>query len=324
VSARRRTALLVAAVAASAVAVVAVTILSSDGDSAGTSAPTTPELREGRPPLSFAFGFRSDAEARDLTRGAALYARGDLAAAAALFAKHDSLEAKVGAALAAWPNGTLDRLEQLAKLYPDVAVVQLHLGLARLWANEGDPVEAWRAVLDANPDTPYAIVAGNLLHPDLPRGLPAFIPSFAAPQAIAALPPTRQLAALRTAAEGGGVRELLLYGVGLQRVGRPMSAGRTFEEAAHRYPKDVEAQVAGAVGAFDKDAPAKAFGRLGPLTRTYPYEPTVRFHLGVLLLWTGRVEGAERQFRLASKARPRSPLAREAARYLETIRKARS
>jgi tetratricopeptide (TPR) repeat protein len=325
VSARRRIALLVAAVAAASVAVVAAAILSSDGDSAGTSATTTtPELREGRPPLSFALGFRSDAEARDLTRGAALYARGELAAAGALFAKHDSLEAKVGAAFAAWPNGTLDRLEQLAKLYPKVAVVQLHLGLARLWANRGDPVEAWRAALDAEPDTPYAIVAGNLLHPDLPRGLPAFIPSFAPPQAVAALPPARQLAALRAAAERGGVRERLLYGVGLQRVGRPLSAARVFDEAARRYPNDVEALVAGAVGAFDKDAPARAFGRLGPLTRTYPDDPTVRFHLGVLLLWMGRVQGAERQFRLASQAQPGSPLAREAERYLETIRKARS
>ena len=46
----------------------------------------------------------------------------------------------------------------------------------------------------------------------------------------------------------------------------------------------------------------------------------MRFHLGVLLLWTGRIEGAERQFRLAATAQPGSPLAREADRYLETIR----
>ncbi len=82
--------------------------------------------------------------------------------------------------------------------------------------------------------------------------------------------------------------------------------------------------MAGAVGQFDKDAPERAFGRLGPLSGTYPNEPTVRFHLGVLLLWTGRIQGAERQFRLAARARPGSPLAREADRYLETIRKARS
>jgi Flp pilus assembly protein TadD len=325
VSAQRRVVLLVAAIAVAAVAAVAAAVLSSDGDSAGApTETTTPERREGRPPLSFALGFRADPEARDLARGAALYQRGDTDAAAALFAKHDSLEAKVGGAFANWPDGTLDRLEQLAKLYPEVAVVQLHLGLARLWANQGDPVEALRAVIDAEPDTPYAIVAGSLLHPDLPRGLPAFIPSFTAPSALLKLPPARQLEALRRAADGGGVREQLLYGVALQRVGRPVSAARVFDRAARRYPTDVEAQVAGAVGQFDKDAPEKAFGRLGPLSRTYPNEPTVRFHLGVLLLWTGRIQGAERQFRLAVKAKPGSPLAREADRYLETIRRARS
>ena len=89
-------------------------------------------------------------------------------------------------------------------------------------------------------------------------------------------------------------------------------------------PNDVEAQVAGAVGRFDKGRPAAAFGRLGPLTNRFPDEPTVRFHLGVLLLWTGRIPAAERQFRLAARADSGSPLAREAARYLETIRRARS
>ena len=315
--------LLVAAVSAAAVAVVAAAVVSSDGGSATTTA-TEPELREGRPPLSFALGFRTDPEARDLTRAAALYQRGNRGTAAALFAKHDSLEAKVGSALVTWPEGSLDRLEQLAKLYPEIAVVQLHLGLARLWANQGDPVAAWRAAIDAEPDTPYAIVAGNLLHPQLPRGLPAFIPSFAASPEITRLPAARQLEALRRAAERGGVRERLLYGVGLQRVGRPVSASRTFASAVRAAPSDVEAQVADAVGRFDKDAPERAFGRLGPLTRTHPNEPTVRFHLGVLLLWTGRIEAAQRQFRLAARSQPGSPLAREAARYLETLRRARS
>src|SRR5262249_32122199 len=212
------------------------------------------------------------------------YARGDVDGAEALFARHDSLEAKVGAAFAEWPNGSLDRLEQLAKLYPDEPVVQIHLGLARLWTNEGDPTEPWRAVLDDEPDTPYAIVAGNLLHPNLPRGLPQFIPSFAAPPSIATLPPGHQLEALRVAAARGGVRAQLLYGVGLQRVGRSVSASRAFDRAARLGPNDVEALVASAVGRFDKDAPEQAFGRLGPLTARYPHEPTVRFHLGVLLL----------------------------------------
>jgi tetratricopeptide (TPR) repeat protein len=323
-SPRRRTLLLVGAVCFAAVAAVAVVAFASDGGPTAEPATTEPGLREGRPPLSFALGFRKDAEARDLARGAALYASGDTGGAAALFAKHDSLEAKVGAAFAAWPDGSLDRLEQLAKLYPEIAVVQLHLGLARLWANSGDPVGAWRAVIDGEPDTPYAVVAGNLLHPDAPRGLPAFIPSFPASTEVTRLPPERQLEALRRRAEKGGVRDLLLYGVGLQRVGRSVSAARVFERAATRYPGDVEALVAAAVGTYDKDEPERAFGRLGPLSRTYPREPSVRFHLGVLLLWTGRVQAAERQFRLAARAKPGSPLAREAERYLDTIRKARS
>ena len=310
--------------AIAAVAVVAVAVLSSDGGTAASPSTTKPTLRPGRPPLSLSLGFRTDAEARDLARAEVLYARGDTKAASALFAKHDSLEAKVGLALAQWPDGSLARLEQLAKLYPGFAVVQLHLGLARLWSNEGDPVGAWRAALEAEPDTAYAIVAGNLLHPDLPRGLPAFIPSFAAPASVTSLPPARQLAALRAAAERGGVREQLLYGVGLQRVGRPVSAAHVFDRAARGYPKDVEAQVAKAVGQFDKDAPERAFGLLGPLSATHGNDPSVRFHLGVLLLWTGRIKLAEHQFRLAAHTQSGSPLAREAERYLETIHRARS
>lgn len=274
--------------------------------------------------MSFVLGFRSDPEARDLVRGQTLYSKGEIEAARALFARHDSLEAKVGLAFASWPDESLDRLEQLAKLYPKSAVVQFHLGLARFWAGSGDPLAAWRAIADGEPDSPYAILAGNLLFSNLPRGLPAFVPSFSAPAAVTRLPAARQLGALRRRAESGGEREWLLYGVGLQRVGRPVSAAQAFERAAKLAPNDVEALVAAAVGAFDKEHPELAFGQLGPLTRTFRQEPTVRFHLGVLLLWTGRVDMATRQFTLASRTEPGSPLAREAARYLETIKRARS
>jgi hypothetical protein len=323
VSARGRILGLVALASLAAIAAVAVAVVAADDS--GSTPGAEPELRPGRPPLSLALGFRTDVEARDLARGQSLYTRGELAAAKTLFTRHDSLEAKVGSAFASWPEGTLDRLEQLAKLYPSSGVVQLHLGLARLWAQRGDPVAAWQAVGDGEPDSPYAVVAGNLLFPKLPRGLPVFVPSFSAPAVVTRLPAERQLEALRLrAGRGGGLRELLLYGVGLQRVGRPVSAGEVYARAAKRFPRSAEARVAAAVGSFDKAAPEIAFGQLGPLTRTFPGAPSVRFHLGLLLLWTGRVDEAERQFRLASRTQPGSTLAQEAARYLETIRRARS
>ena len=322
-SARGRVALVVALLALAAAAVIAIAVLTS-GEGNSATAPAQPRPRPGRPPLSLALGFRTDPQSLALARAAVLYSGGKLPAAERVFGRYHSLEARVGAALATWPDGSLERLEELANLYPKSAVVQLHLGLARLWAADGDPLSAWNAVLDGEPDTPYAVLAGNLLHPNLPRGLPAFIPSFSAPAAITRLPPAGQLRALRRRAVSGGASEWILYGVGLQRVGRPVSARQAFEHAAKLAPRDVEARVAAAVGAFDKDDPVVAFSRLGPLTRVFPNEPTVRFHLGVLLLWTGRIQAAERQLRLAARTQPASALAKEAMRYLEAIRRARS
>jgi tetratricopeptide (TPR) repeat protein len=322
VTARRRIAAIVALLGLAAIVIVVVAVVFSGQDS--SASPTEAKPRPGRPPLSLALGFRADREARALGRASALYSDGRLARAEAIFARYHSLEARVGAAYATWPKGTLERLEELANLYPKSALVELHLGLARLWAAQGDPEAAWRSAVDDDPDSPYSVLAGNLLHPDLPRGLPAFIPSYSAPSSVTRLPGSRQLAALRSQAESGGARDWILYGVGLQRVGRPISARRAFDRAAALAPHDVEARVAAAVGSFDKDDPTPAFAALGPLTKVFPDDPTVRFHLGVLLLWTGRIKPAERQLRLASRIRPGSAIAEEAARYLDTIRRARS
>jgi len=159
--------------------------------------------------------------------------------------------------------------------------------------------------------------AGDLLHPELPvPGLPFFVPDFPSPPQLARLSPPRQLAFLAARARTGGVREKLLYGTALQRLARPVSAERQFRAAAALAPRDPEAQVAAAVGLFDKDAPQRAFGKLGPLTRTFPRAATVRFHLGVLLLWLGRVDEAKRQLRLARGDAPTSRLGREAKRLL--------
>ena len=111
----------------------------------------------------------------------------------------------------------------------------------------------------------------------------------------------------------------LLYGVALQRLGRQRSAERVFASLARGRPDDVEAQVAAAVARFDKANPALAFSRLGPLSTRFPRAATVRFHLGVLLLWSGEVKEARRQLRLARSTEPGSPLAREAQRYLDEL-----
>jgi hypothetical protein len=96
-----------------------------------------------------------------------------------------------------------------------------------------------------------------------------------------------------------------------------VSARRQFAAAAELAPRDPEALVADAVGRFDKDRPQEAFSRLGPLARRFPRAATVRFHLGLLLLWLGDVEGSQAQLRRA--ARLRSPLAREAERLLSRL-----
>jgi hypothetical protein len=77
--------------------------------------------------------------------------------------------------------------------------------------------------------------------------------------------------------------------------------------------------VAAAVGRFTKAEPERAFSRLGPLARRYPRSPTVRFHLGLLLLWVGQVEEAQRQLRLAREAGPTTTLGREAGRLLDRL-----
>jgi tetratricopeptide (TPR) repeat protein len=312
-SPRVRIALLVAGLAlAAAAAVVGVAALGGDD---GTAAPRP---RAGHPPLSLDLGVRTDREAVDLRRAATLYARKRYADAGRLFARHDSAAARVGAAFARWPDGSLADLERLAKARPRSGVVQLNLGLARFWAARGDARAAWRAAVERDPDTPYAVTAATLLHPEFARGVPIFVPAEPYPAGVARLPPPAQLRALRERA-GRSTADALLYGVALQRLGRPRSAERVYARAAAAAPGNAEAQTAAAVGRFTKDDPARAFSRLGPLARRFPGQPTVRFHLGLLLLWSGQVDEARRQLRLAKAADPSSPLAREAERLLRGV-----
>jgi len=275
----------------------------------------------GVPPFVVDLGVRTDPEAAALRQAARAYSRGERRRAAWILARRMSLQARVGAALATWPVGSRARLEQLAQANPDSGAVLFHLGLARYW--EGDregAVDIWRTTRTRDPDSAYGIRATDLLFRRFPPGLPSFIPSFRADRSVTRLPPAAQLAALERNARSRDVRAKLLYGLALQRLERPISARRQYSAAALLAPRNPEALVADAVGRFDKAHPERAFSKLGPLTRRFPRAATVRFHLGVLLLWLGELAEARQQLNaVARDSRTRSVLAREANRLLTRL-----
>jgi tetratricopeptide (TPR) repeat protein len=315
VSSRSRVFSLVTLAAVVASGVVVVGVLATRGHIPGAAKP-----RSGHPPLSLSLGDRADREARELDRAQRLYAAKDYAQAATIFNRYHSLEAQVGTALSAWPSGTIDRLEGLQAANPRSALVALHLGLAYYWdRREDDALAQWRSAAREQPDTPYAVRAADFLHPQYAPGLPRFVPSFQPPVRIRALPGPQQFAALRAAAAGGDAHAKILYGTALQQLGRPLSAERQFAAAARLAPDDPDARVAEAVGRFDKADPARAFSRLGPLTRVYPQAQTVRFHLGLLLLWSAQVKEARKQLQQAQHEGPHTLLGRQATQYLAAL-----
>ena len=318
-SPRSRVVAVTAASAAIAAAVVVGVVALQTGPTPGAA--PGPATRPGPPPLALELGVRTDREARALRLAAADYRAGRHARAAREFARWDSIEARVGEALARWPVETVDRLNRLAGLHPDRAVVQLNLGVALYWSGLAGAEDAWRQAAASEPDTAYAVAAGNLLHPEYAPGVPVFVSTAPLPAGFDELTPPAQLETLERGA-ASSVPGKLLYGAALQRLGRTRSAERVFAAAAKEAPDDVEARVADAVGRFDKARPAAAFSRLGPLTRTFPDKATVRFHLGLLLLWSGETREAKRQLQRAIAVEPGSPLADQAHRYLAELRKA--
>ena len=307
------------AAAGAAGATVGITLATS------TSIPKPVALRAGAPPLVLDLGAREDPEAEALRRAARLYDQGKRRQAAPIFAKYSSLEARIGSALAAWPDRR-DRIASLAREHPHSGLAQLELGLSQFWAGQtAEARVAWRAAKRAAPDSLYGIRASDLLHPDLPiPGLPQFVPTFGPPAGLQKLSAPAQLARLRADAGTDGARAKILYGVALQRLNRPVSAEREFAAAARNAPADPEAQAAAAVGLFDKDNPARAFSRLGPLASRFPHAVTVRFHLGLLLLWLGQVSQARKELRLAHSDAPKSALGGQAQTLLVRLRNIRT
>jgi tetratricopeptide (TPR) repeat protein len=318
VSPRARVYVVVAVCAVAAAAVAVGGAIATRTHRAGT--PSIVKPRDGHPRLELDLGVRDDALARTLRRAQGLYELKRYDQARTLVADEPGLEAQVVRLFAAWPGSSLESLESLALEHPRDSFLDLHLGLARYWAGQNAAaVTAWRAADRAQPDTLSAIRAEDLLHPGFFPGHPTFVPSFAFPARIAALSPPEQLRALRREARTGGVRAKILYGVALQRLGKPLSARRQYEAAARLARRDPEPLVAAAVARFDKDEPAVSFSRLGPLARRFPHAPTVRFHLGLMLLWIGQSAEAKRQLALAVDEGPQTSLGREAKRFLDRL-----
>lgn len=303
-SPRLRVAVLVAAVAfAAAGATVGVTLASSDRASspiAGAAATSDP--LEGDPPLVLELGVRADEEAQALRKGSRLLDQGKRLDAAKVFLDWHSLEAQVSQIVAQWsPDAGLRGLQALALEHPDSGLAQLHLGLGLVWVGRiGEAEKAWRLAVQKDPDSAYAIRATDLLHPDTPRGLPVFVPSFGAPTGLDGLTPAQQLAELKRRAETvGGWQERIAYGVALQRLSKRVSAERQMALAAAAAPDNAEALTAAAFARFDKEAPSRAFSQLGPLSARFPKSATVRYHLGLLLLWLGDVKKSREELQLA-------------------------
>ena len=258
-------------------------------------------------------GVRDDAQARDLRNASRLYADGRLDDARRIFERYASTEAKIGAAFAAWPD-TMPALEALPQAS---SAVRLHEGvvLATTGAERAARTEL-EAAVRLEPDTPYAVRADDFLHPTFAPGLPLFTPGEPFPAALAHRSPGDQLALL---AQMRTKVARLHYGSALQRIGMPLSARRVFDDAVRLAPADPETLTAAAVSRFDKDRPELAFSRLGPLTRRFPQAQTVRFHLGLLLVWSGDAEGAKRQLRRVRALGSETRLGREAKRFLDRL-----
>src|SRR5204862_444828 len=159
---------------------------------------------------------------------------------------------------------------------------RLELGLALAFVGQStDAAGAWREAERVQPDSPSAVRAGDLRHPGTPPGLPPFVPSFARPRTVA--------------------QAQLLRGAALQQALHPLSAE--------------------AVGRYDKENPAAAFSRLGPLARRFPHAQTVRFHLGLLLIYFGDLPRASRELALAHAEGPRTRLGIRAETLLRAGRK---
>jgi tetratricopeptide (TPR) repeat protein len=190
------------------------------------------------------------------------------------------------------PKEAARLLQPLAEESPDDPVVLYNEGTALLCAGYlDDGYQVLRQAKKAGRDTQYQVAADNLLHPQFFRnGYPPF--------------------------EYAGSDPLLVQGQIQQRQFHQETAERLWAKAARLHPNDPDAQVAAAVGRFDMDDLSASFSRLGPLVKRFPKSQTVRFHLGLLLAWTGQRDLAVKEFRAARALGPGTRFGRESATFL--------
>jgi tetratricopeptide (TPR) repeat protein len=206
--------------------------------------------------------------------------------------------AAVRAALALPPLRGARQLEPIARSAPDDPVVQYNYGNVLFCAGYlGEAQQAWIAAKKAGYDTFYEMLADEFLHPQFFRPADGLYPI---PQLERKNP-------------------LLEQGRLLQREGHQHSAEKLYLKAARLAPNDDEAQVAAAVGRFDESNITAAFSHLGPLLEKFPHSQSVRFHLGLLLAWTGQRAQAVKEFRLARSLDPNTVLGKDANTFLSRL-----
>ena len=223
-----------------------------------------------------------------------------------LFARHNSLEARVGESFSNWPNGTVAGLTQLSGLHPKSAAVQLNLGIARFWAGEGGAEDAWKSAASLEPDTAYARDGRQPAPPGL-RAQPADLRPVDG--GAGRRPQARRAGAARAAraprADGHGspiACSTASRCSGSASSGRPSASSRrppgrrrTIRRRAWQRPS----------GCSTRPTRRRRSPGSGRSRATFPKAATVRFHLGLLLLWSGQVKEARRQLELVHDGRAR-------------------
>ena len=208
---------------------------------------------------------------------------------------------------AAGPTARVARLTQLSGLHPKSAAVQLNLGLARFWAGEGGA--EGRLAVGRRARAGHR-VRGHRRQPapSRLRAQPARLRPVgrACRRPFAGSRPRPSSRALERRARTGTAADRLFYGVALQRLGRQRSAERVYAAAARAGAERPRGAGRGGRRALRQGAARRRRSRGSGRSRaTFPKAATVRFHLGLLLLWSGQVKEARRQLRARSDRRAR-------------------